>query len=162
MKKIMIVDDEPDQIFAAKIALEQNGEYEVIGANNGKHCFELLEDGQIPDLILLDLMMPKMTGWTVHDRLKKKKIKKPLVAWCIGTCSKVFPVEVQFGHAGARAGAARETSDAKNKALKEAGAIVPSSFEDFDKKIKQTFDKEVKAGGIKPRPDDEPPKIPID
>ena len=72
MKKIMIVDDEPDQIFAAKIALEQNGEYEVIGANNGKHCFELLEDGQIPDLILLDLMMPKMTGWTVHDRLKKK------------------------------------------------------------------------------------------
>ncbi|MEA3458085.1 MAG: response regulator [Candidatus Thermoplasmatota archaeon] len=72
MKKIMMVDDEADQIFAAKIALEHDGEYEVIGANNGKHCFELLEDGQIPDLILLDLMMPEMSGWTVHDRLKKK------------------------------------------------------------------------------------------
>lgn len=100
--------------------------------------------------------------YVVVDMLKNGKIKKPLVAWCIGTCSKVFPAEVQFGHAGARAGAARETADAKNKALKEAGAIVPNSFEDFDKKIKQTFDKEVKAGRIKPRPDVEPPKIPID
>ena len=100
--------------------------------------------------------------YVVVDMLKNGKIKKPLVAWCIGTCSKVFPAEVQFGHAGARAGAARETADAKNKALKEAGAFVPNSFEDFDKKIKQTFDKEVKAGRIKPRPDVEPPKIPID
>ena len=72
MKKIMIVDDEEDQIFTAKIALEQNEEYEVIGANNGERCFELLQQGQIPDLILLDIMMPKMSGWTVHDRLKKK------------------------------------------------------------------------------------------
>jgi len=100
--------------------------------------------------------------YVVVDMLKNGKIKKPLVAWCIGTCSKVFPAEVQFGHAGARAGAARETADAKNEALEEAGAIVPDSFEDFDKKIKQTFDKEVKAGRIKPRPDVEPPKIPID
>jgi len=100
--------------------------------------------------------------YVVVDLLKNGKIKKPLVAWCIGTCSKVFPAEVQFGHAGARAGAARETADAKNKALEEAGAIVPNSFEDFDKKIKKTFDKEVKAGRIKPRPDVEPPKIPID
>lgn len=73
MKKIMIVDDEPDQIFATKIALEYDGKYEVIGANNGEHCFELLESGQIPDLILLDIMMPEMSGWTVHDRLKKKE-----------------------------------------------------------------------------------------
>ena len=72
MKKIMMVDDEPDQIFTAKIGLELDGKYEFIGANSGEHCFELLKDGQIPDLILLDLMMPGMSGWTVHDRLKKK------------------------------------------------------------------------------------------
>ena len=73
MKKIMVVDDEPDQIFIVKRILEKSGnEYEVIGANNGKQCFELLQQGQIPDLILLDLMMPGMSGWTVHDRLKKK------------------------------------------------------------------------------------------
>ena len=72
MKKIMMVDDEPDQIFTAKIGLELDGKYEIIGANSGDQCFELLKDGQIPDLILLDLMMPGMSGWTVHDRLKKK------------------------------------------------------------------------------------------
>jgi citrate synthase len=100
--------------------------------------------------------------YEVVDALKKGRIKKPIVAWCIGTCSKVFPAEVQFGHAGARAGADRETADAKNKALKDAGAVVPSSFDDFDKKIKQTFDKLIKSGKHKPIPDVEPPKIPID
>ena len=74
MVKIMIVDDEPDQIFAIKKSLESfDSGYEVIGANGGEQCFELLKNGQIPDLILLDIMMPDMTGWTVHDRLKAKK-----------------------------------------------------------------------------------------
>jgi len=100
--------------------------------------------------------------YDVIDAIKDGRLKKPLVAWCIGTCSKVFPAEVQFGHAGARAGAERETADAKNKALKEAGVIVPDTFDDFDEKIKQTFDKLVKSGKHKPLPDVEPPKIPID
>ena len=100
--------------------------------------------------------------YEIVEALKKGKIKKPLVAWCIGTCAKVFPAEVQFGHAGARAGAEKETADAKNRALKEAGAIVPGSFEDFDKMIKQTFDHLVESGEIKPKPDVTPPKIPVD
>jgi hypothetical protein len=53
------------------------------------------------------------------------RLKKPLVAWCIGTCAKLFPFEVQFGHAGALANAAAQTADAKNAAL--AGAAVLSS-----------------------------------
>jgi CheY-like chemotaxis protein len=72
MRKIMIVDDNHNVISATKIALEYDGKYEVIGANGGEQCFELLKNGQIPDLILLDIMMPGMSGWTVHDRLKKK------------------------------------------------------------------------------------------
>ena len=100
--------------------------------------------------------------YVVVDALKEGKITKPLVAWCIGTCSKVFPAEVQFGHAGARAGAERETADAKNQALREAGAIVPDSFEDFDKKIKETYEKLVEEGKLVPKPDVEPPRIPID
>jgi len=69
MIKIMVVDDEPDQLFSIKKSLENfDSDYEVIGANGGEQCFELLKNGQIPDLILLDIMMPGMTGWTVHDR----------------------------------------------------------------------------------------------
>jgi succinyl-CoA synthetase alpha subunit/citrate synthase len=119
---------------------------------------------QNPD-IKMTVLLGEVGGTDEYDvikALKTKQINKPLVAWCIGTCSKVFPAEVQFGHAGARAGADLETADAKNKALKEAGAVVPNSFDDFDEKIKQTFDKLVKSGKHKPIPELEPPKIPID
>lgn len=71
MKKIMVVDDEPDQIYVIKKSLEKAGvTYEIITANSGAQCLELLEKNQIPDLILLDIMMPEMSGWTVFDKLK--------------------------------------------------------------------------------------------
>ena len=62
------------------------------------------------------------------------RMVKPIVAWCIGTCSDMFTTDVQFGHAGASAGAEAETATFKNKALESAGAIVPKSFDDFGKK----------------------------
>ena len=51
--------------------MQRDGEFEVIGANSGEECFEILGEGFRPDVILLDLMMPGMDGWAVHDRLKK-------------------------------------------------------------------------------------------
>jgi len=73
MKKIMCVDDEEDQIFGIKTALEHTGgdEYEVIPAHSGTECFKLLKNNEIPDLILLDIMMPEMSGWQVFDKLKE-------------------------------------------------------------------------------------------
>lgn len=47
-----------------------------------------------------------------------------------------FPLQVQFGHAGACANQASETAVAKNKALKEAGAFVPKSFDELGEIIK--------------------------
>jgi len=74
----------------------------------------------------------------------------------------MFPTEVQFGHAGAKANSDLETADAKNKALKEAGAIVPDSFEDYGKKIKETYEDLVKKGVIIPTKDFEVPTLPLD
>ena len=69
--------------------------------------------------------------YDVVDALKKGEISKPLVVWCIGTCADHITSEVQFGHAGASANAKQETASNKNSALKQAGAIVPDSFNDL-------------------------------
>jgi len=70
-KKIMVVDDEPDIIFSVKTALEETeGEYEIISAGNGEDCIDLLENNHIPDLILLDIMMPEMSGWILYYHIK--------------------------------------------------------------------------------------------
>lgn len=98
----------------------------------------------------------------IVEALKKKKIKKPLVIWTTGTCAKMFSAGVQFGHAGAKADAKMETADHKNKALKDAGAIVPNSFDDYDQKIKETYQKLVKKGVIKPAKETALPKFPMD
>ena len=69
-KKILVVDDEPDQIYSLKLVLEYNGRFEVISAKNGEECIRLLGKKNLPDLILLDVMMPKMSGWEVLKHLK--------------------------------------------------------------------------------------------
>jgi CheY-like chemotaxis protein len=73
MKKIMIVDDQEDFIFSIKVSLEATfGEkYQVIPAYSGRQCFDILAKQEMPDLILLDIMMPKMNGWEVFDTLRE-------------------------------------------------------------------------------------------
>jgi len=100
--------------------------------------------------------------YEIVDALKTKKITKPLVVWVTGTCAKAFKTEVQFGHAGAKAGGEAETADAKNAALKEAGAIVPRSFDDYGERICETYSKLVKEGVIQPVADVDPPGIPLE
>jgi CheY-like chemotaxis protein len=79
MKKIMVVDDDPDQISTVKYVLESLDEdYEIIGANDGTQCLQLLKDKQIPDLILLDIMMPEMNGWEVYNHLKENSSWKDI------------------------------------------------------------------------------------
>jgi len=131
------------------------------GSTFKDHIMRYENDPDVAMIVLLGEVGGK-DEYDVADALTKKEITKPLVAWCIGTCSKMFPTGVQFGHAGAKARTNLETADAKNKALKEAGAIIPDSFDDLGEKIKQTFDKLVKEGKVKPRPDREPREIPMD
>lgn len=71
MKKIMIVDDEPDHVRSVRQILEESSdEYKVMGAGSGMECLELLKKNKIPDLVLLDIMMPEMSGWEVVKRLR--------------------------------------------------------------------------------------------
>ncbi|MCX6052537.1 MAG: ATP citrate synthase [Campylobacterales bacterium] len=85
--------------------------------------------------------------YKVIDAIKAGKIKKPIIAWCIGTIAKHFSSGVQFGHAGASANAEAETAAAKNIAMAKAGMFVPESFNALPAKIAEVYSK-LKADGI--------------
>eukprot|EP00124_Ichthyophonus_hoferi_P000427 Ihof_evm20s15 gene=Ihof_evmTU20s15 len=96
------------------------------------------------------------------EAIKAGQVTKPVVAWCIGTCASMFTSEVQFGHAGSMANENRETALAKNEALREAGANVPSSFDTFGQMIKTVYEDLIKQKVIVPKPEPPRPSIPID
>jgi twitching motility two-component system response regulator PilH len=73
-KKILIVDDDPDIILFLSTALKDNG-YHTMSATNGQEGLEMIKS-EHPDLILLDLMMPKKSGLSLLSDLKKDSINR--------------------------------------------------------------------------------------
>ena len=69
--KIMHVEDDEDTRTAVELILKKHG-FEVTGASSGKECFQLLKKEK-PSLILLDMMIPDMSGWDVFQKLKKMR-----------------------------------------------------------------------------------------
>ena len=77
MPRILIVDDEPEIVRGLEDNLRFEG-YQTTAATNGEDAVALaLSDG--PDLILLDVMMPKVSGWDVCRTLRAKGIDVPIV-----------------------------------------------------------------------------------
>lgn len=78
-KKILVVEDEPEFRLALRTRLEANG-YEVIEAEDGAVGLDLARN-QNPNLIMLDIMLPKMDGYKVARLLKfdEKYRKIPIV-----------------------------------------------------------------------------------
>lgn len=75
MKKILLVDDEPNIIMALEYTLRKN-DYDIFIARDGEEAIALAEKLE-PDLVILDIMMPKVDGYEVleylqeHESLKK-------------------------------------------------------------------------------------------
>ena len=67
-KKVLVVDDDPDILDAITIILESRG-YEVAVAHDGVECLDKLRVEK-PDLMMLDLLMPKMDGFAVYKELR--------------------------------------------------------------------------------------------
>ncbi len=65
---ILYIEDDPEMIDLVSLILNRLG-YQVTGANGGRKGLELVKSS-LPDLILLDLMMPDMDGWDVYHQLK--------------------------------------------------------------------------------------------
>ena len=69
MKKILIADDEHKIVMTLEYAFRKAG-YEEIIARDGTEVLELLKE-QIPDLILIDIMMPNLDGYSTLSEIKK-------------------------------------------------------------------------------------------
>lgn len=76
-KKILIIDDEEDFTFFVKMNLEQSGKFEVTTANKGSEGIRLAKTMH-PDLILLDLLMPEMSGAEVSQELIETQAMKDI------------------------------------------------------------------------------------
>jgi len=131
------------------------------GSTLSDHCLRYQNIPQVKMIVVLG-ELGGTDEYGVVEAIKAGTITKPVVAWVSGTCATLFKSEVQFGHAGARSGGERESAQAKNAALRDAGAVVPDSFEGFEKAIKDTYDGLVKEGKLKPAEDVPVPAIPMD
>ncbi|MFQ5975455.1 MAG: PleD family two-component system response regulator [Candidatus Hydrothermarchaeales archaeon] len=71
MVKILLIDDEAEILMLTRALLEKNG-YKVETAKSGAEGLKKLEK-ELPDLILLDIMMPPPDGWEVCEKIKADK-----------------------------------------------------------------------------------------
>lgn len=69
-KKILVADDEKHIVQIVQFNLEKKGNYEVIVASDGEMALELIRQEK-PDLVISDIMMPKMTGFELFEALRK-------------------------------------------------------------------------------------------
>ncbi len=151
------------------LSLTTNGTYEGIAIGGDRypattfidHLLRYENDPNCKMLVLLG-EVGGIEEYRVIDAVKAGIIKKPIVAWAIGTCAAMFTTEVQFGHAGSMANSDLETANAKNLAMKQAGFIVPDTFEELPTAIRQVYERLVSDGTISPKPERAVPSIPVD
>jgi DNA-binding response OmpR family regulator len=72
--KILVVDDDPDMREALQMILE-SADYTVVTGEDGEECLSMIKQEQ-PDLLILDLLMPKMDGFEVCKALKDPRLAK--------------------------------------------------------------------------------------
>jgi DNA-binding NarL/FixJ family response regulator len=74
-KRLLLIDDDPNLILLVKDYLEFRG-YEVVTADNGQEALEVLQQ-DLPDMIICDVMMPQMDGYTFVEHVRKD----PRTSW---------------------------------------------------------------------------------
>lgn len=85
----MIVDDEQDVLFSLKTIFE-NQNFDVITVTSGKECINEIEKG-FKGIVLMDLMMPEMDGWTtIYEIVKRGLNKKVAISVITGKGTKDY------------------------------------------------------------------------
>lgn len=91
MGRILVVDDEPHIVKLVSFALERNG-HEILQAGDGAQGVEIASE-EVPDLILMDVMMPVMTGYDALDRLKADAVTRGIPVVMLSAKSQEYEQE---------------------------------------------------------------------
>ena len=106
-KKVLLVDDDPEIIEAIRYALESRG-YQIFIARDGNQGLAMAER-EDPDLVILDMMMPKRSGFLVLEKLRRTRPVPVRVApqgnhrFCPERAAKTVHVRHQGSRHGGRA-----------------------------------------------------------
>lgn len=93
VKRIMIVDDEPDTVDLVKLVLETEG-YETSVAYSGQEALDKI-NVERPDLVLLDIMMPQLDGWAVRKEIVENEDTKDIPV--VMLTAKAQPLDKMIG-----------------------------------------------------------------
>lgn len=94
MKKVLIVDDDPYILMSLEFLMKKNGN-DVMIARNGTEALELINKSK-PHLILLDIMMPDVDGYSICKRIKASKTLKDIIV--VFLSAKTQEVDIQKGY----------------------------------------------------------------
>ena len=72
--RVLVVDDEPQVVWVLQLALDAEG-YEVLTAHDGVEALAQISQGH-PELMVLDVMMPRMDGWSVMREMSKLPLEE--------------------------------------------------------------------------------------
>jgi len=129
-KKVLVVDDDENTVKFLSAALEENG-YEPIGAHNGKEGLEKAMS-ENPDLAILDVMMPKKTGFVLFKQFRRdEKLKDLPVIMLTGVAEVLTDLDSQSDDTHERPyDQLREKMRATIKEMREEGLVKPDAFID--------------------------------
>ena len=120
--KVLAVDDEPNILRLIEVKLEMSG-FEVVTARDGEEGVRIAL-AEKPDVVLLDLAMPKMGGYAAAQRIKAEVTPKPIILMLTGQAPEAETASASTGNADgyiAKPFSPRELVARINAALIEAG-----------------------------------------
>lgn len=95
MKKVLIVDDDPYILMSLEFLIKKN-KNEVLIARNGTEALDIINGDNKPDLILLDIMMPDVDGYSICKYIKSEKDLKDIIV--VFLSAKTQEADIQKGY----------------------------------------------------------------
>ena len=129
-KQVLIIDDDQNAVKFLSVVLSEHG-YETVEAHDGNHGMQKIKQAK-PDLIVLDVMMPKKSGFVLFRQLKKDEQYKDIpILMLTGVSGIVEELEARRDDTFEKPyDTLRETLKAKIQEMREEGLIRPEMFVD--------------------------------